>query len=127
MSKKNKNENLPIKLIDSEINTDNTSGVKLYDSHDGDEIQEDPVFVAARLLGMPDDSKFERVSKSEFQFTGYGLSLRFRADGERWSCSVNQSMTRGKCTQAAYWLLDKLAADTDEQLFYTPGREGIRR
>lgn len=106
------------------------AGVSLYDAYDqGTPIKsQDPILSAAILIGITDTDKyFTRVSRDEFKFLGYGICLKFMRDGDRWKVIVDANMTRGKCNQTAYWLSDKLQADTDEKLFYTPGREGIRR
>lgn len=83
--------------------------------------------IAAQILGVGCE-RFSDViidiNNNEFYYSEYGVELRFKLIDEKWQIT-NTSRTRRQCVQAAYWLIDKLARES--KLFYSPGREGIKR
>lgn len=92
--------------------------------------------VAAEILGIVGADKYKEairhLNKNEFVYHQYGVMLRFQKDNpsgpenKRWIVTVGPD-TRQFCQQAAYWLVDKLSSETNERIFFSPGREGIRR
>lgn len=93
-----------------------------------------PIERAMEILGAPRDSfavlngesSDTRIPK-EFHFSQYGVGIRFRFDeGDGRYVTVN-SFSLPNSTAAAYWLIDKLHAETGGNMFYCPGREGIVR